>query len=126
MRRVWAGLAIVVPLAGQSALGEEAAVRRHEEVTVVSASKAAEALLDAPATMSVVSADEIASAPSTSVGDLLRSVPGTNVIQMSARDVDLATRQATSTLPNSQLALLDGRSIYLDFFLHHPLGFRSH
>ena len=116
MRRVWAWLAIVVPLAGQSALGEEAAVRRHEEVTVVSASKAAEALLDAPATMSVVSADEIASAPSTNVGDLLRSVPGTNVVQMSARDVDLATRQATSTLPNSQLALLDGRSIYLDFF----------
>jgi outer membrane receptor protein involved in Fe transport len=121
MQPAWKWLAMAVPLVtatlhAHTAVGEEAVVRRHEEVTVVSASKAAEALLDAPATMSVLSAGEIASAPSTNVGDLLRSVPGTNVIQMSARDVDLATRQSTSTLPNSQLALLDGRSIYLDFF----------
>ena len=39
-----------------------------------------------------------------------------NVVQTSARDVNLTARQATSTLANSQLALLDGRSIYLDFF----------
>jgi outer membrane receptor protein involved in Fe transport len=39
-----------------------------------------------------------------------------NVIQMSARDINLTSRQGTSTLSNSQLALLDGRSIYLDFF----------
>ncbi len=44
------------------------------------------------------------------------SVPGVNVIQMSARDINLTSRQSTSTLSNSQLALLDGRSIYLDFF----------
>jgi outer membrane receptor protein involved in Fe transport len=121
MPRVCRALAIAVllsgaGLAGRGARGEDAVVRRHEEISVVSASKSEEALLDAPATMSVVSAEEIAAAPSTNVGDLLRSVPGTNVIQMSARDVDLATRQATSTLPNSMLALIDGRSIYLDFF----------
>ena len=39
-----------------------------------------------------------------------------NVIQTSARDINLTTRQATSTLANSQLVLVDGRSIYLDFF----------
>ena len=36
--------------------------------------------------------------------------------QVSARDVNLTTRGATSTLATSQLALVDGRSIYLDFF----------
>jgi outer membrane receptor protein involved in Fe transport len=47
---------------------------------------------------------------------VLRNVPGMNVIQLSARDFNLSTRQATSTLANSQLVLVDGRSVYLDFF----------
>jgi iron complex outermembrane receptor protein len=39
-----------------------------------------------------------------------------NVTQVSARDVNITTRGAASTLATSQLALVDGRSIYLDFF----------
>ena len=72
--------------------------------------------MNAPATMSVVSAETIETSPAQNYGDLLRSVPGLNVIQMSARDINMTSRQGTSTLSNSQLALLDGRSIYLDFF----------
>jgi outer membrane receptor protein involved in Fe transport len=86
------------------------------EEVVVTASKAEVALVNAPATMSVVSAETIATSPAQNYGDLLRSVPGLNVIQMSARDINMTSRQGTSTLSNSQLALLDGRSIYLDFF----------
>ena len=36
--------------------------------------------------------------------------------QVSARDVNLNSRGATGTLNTSQLALVDGRSIYLDFY----------
>ena len=43
-------------------------------------------------------------------------MPGLNVTQTSARDINLTSRGATSTLSTSQLALVDGRSIYLDFF----------
>jgi outer membrane receptor protein involved in Fe transport len=86
------------------------------ETVVVSAARAETALVDAPATMSVVTSQVIESSPAQNYGDLLRAVPGVNVIQMSARDVNLTSRQATSTLSNSQLVLLDGRSIYLDFF----------
>ena len=86
------------------------------EVVVVSASKVSSPLIDAPATMSIVTADTIAAAPAQNYADLLRGVPGTNVIQLSARDVNLTSREATSTLATSQLVLLDGRSIYLDFF----------
>ncbi len=92
-----------------------AIVLRGEEV-VVTASKVESQLVDAPATISVVSSETIASSPAQNYGDLLRSVPGLNIIQMSARDVNITSRQATSTLSNSQLTLLDGRSIYLDFF----------
>jgi iron complex outermembrane receptor protein len=88
----------------------------REEVVVVSASKVESTLINAPATLSVVTADTIASSPAQNFGDLLRSTPGINVIQTSARDINMTSRAATSTLVNSQLVLLDGRSIYLDFF----------
>jgi iron complex outermembrane receptor protein len=73
-------------------------------------------LIEAPATMSVVSSETLASTPAQNYADLLRGVPGTNAIQLSARDVNITSRRSTSTLSNSQLVLLDGRSIYLDFF----------
>ncbi len=86
------------------------------ETVVVSASKSDTALIDAPATMSVISAETLKSTPAQNYGDLLRGVPGVNVIQLSARDINVTSRQATSTLSNTQLVLLDGRSVYLDFF----------
>ena len=86
------------------------------ETVVVSASRIDTALVDAPATMSVVTRDTLATTPAQNYADLLRSVAGVNAIQTSARDVNLTSRQATSTLSNSQLVLVDGRSVYLDFF----------
>jgi len=83
---------------------------------VVTATRGETALLDVPVTMSVLTSDTIAASAAQNYGDLLRSVPGLNVIQTSARDVNLTSRQATTTLSNSQLVLVDGRSIYLDFF----------
>lgn len=86
------------------------------EVVVVSASRSETALIDSPATMTVIPATALTATPTQNYGDLLRSVPGMNVVQLSARDINLTSRQATGTLATSQLALLDGRSIYLDFF----------
>ena len=95
---------------------QDEAIRRSDEVTVESASKVDTRLIDAPATMSVVTEQTLATSPAQTYADLLRGVPGMNVIQTSARDMNLTTRQATSTLNNSQLVLVDGRSVYLDFF----------
>src|SRR5437773_2594824 len=89
---------------------------RLGETVVVTASKVESTLIDAASTMSVVTSDVLSSTPAQNYGDLLRSVPGVNVIQLSARDVNITNRQATSTLSNSHLVLLDGRSLYLDFF----------
>jgi outer membrane receptor protein involved in Fe transport len=94
----------------------EEQVKRAEEVTVESASKVEQKLIDAPATMSVVTSEQLASQPAQNMADTLRSVPGLNVIQTSARDINLTARQATSTLATSQLVSVDGRSVYLDFF----------
>ncbi len=88
----------------------------YQEVIVVSVSKLQEELVNAPATVSVLPYRVIESSPAQNYGDLLRVVPGLNVIQMSARDINLRSRASTSTLVTSQLALLDGRTIYQDFF----------
>ena len=42
--------------------------------------------------------------------------PALNITQVSARDINVTTRGSTGTLATGQLALLDGRSLYQDFF----------
>jgi iron complex outermembrane receptor protein len=83
---------------------------------VVIASKREEQLINAPATVSVISEEAIGNAPAPSVTDLLRVVPGVNTVRTSARDVNITTRAAAGTLSDSMLVLLDGRSVYQDFF----------
>jgi iron complex outermembrane receptor protein len=95
---------------------DQNAPQTYQEQVVVTASKTEEQLVNAPAAVSVVTNETIQNSPATNVGDLLRAVPGVNVSQTSARDVNITTRGATSTLSTSQLALVDGRSVYLDFF----------
>jgi outer membrane receptor protein involved in Fe transport len=85
-------------------------------VDVISASKRQERLVNAPVTMSVISEEVIGNAPAQSLTDLLRLVPGVNSVRTSARDVNITTRSATGTLSDSTLVLLDGRSVYQDFF----------
>jgi outer membrane receptor for ferrienterochelin and colicin len=86
------------------------------DLVVVTASRREEQLINAPATMTVVTEEAIAAAPSPSFVELMRVVPGVNVTQMSARDVNITSRAPTGSLENSTLVLLDGRSIYQDFF----------
>ncbi len=88
----------------------------YKEQVVVTASRTEQALVNAPATVSLIGAETLQNTASTSYADLFRSVPGLNVTQTSARDINITSRGSTSTLSTSQLALIDGRSIYLDFF----------
>ena len=112
-------VALVTPaIAQESATTEQAQDEpvTYEEQVVVTASRAEQELVNAPAAVSVVTSETIQNSPATNLGDLLRTVPGLNVTQVSARDVNMTARGATSTLATSQLALVDGRSVYLDFF----------
>src|SRR5688500_4815842 len=89
--------------------------QKYEETVVVSASRTEEKLINAPATMSVIGAQTIQSAPTQNFAELLRTVPGMNITQVSARDINVTSRGATGTLGTGQLALLDGRSLYQEF-----------
>jgi iron complex outermembrane receptor protein len=88
----------------------------YRETVVVSASKTEQQLVDAPATMSVIGERALSVSPSSNYADLLRSVPGVNITQISARDVNITSRSATGSLATQQLTVVDGRSLYQDFF----------
>ncbi len=95
---------------------EEQEVQNIEEVVVVTASRTEQLLLESPVAISVIDSADIALSPAKNYADLMRGVPGLNVTQTSARDINMSSRSATSTLDASQLVLIDGRSVYLDFF----------
>jgi iron complex outermembrane receptor protein len=89
---------------------------QFEDTVVVSASRGRVLLEDTPTTISVVGRNTIETRPAQNVGDLMREVPGANVVQSSARDVNVATRGPSPFLTGTQLALVDGRPLYFDFF----------
>jgi len=90
--------------------------QKYEETVVVSASRTEEKLANAPATMSVITTRTIQQATSQNFAELLRPIPGINMTQASARDINVTSRGATGTLATGLLALLDGRSLYQDMF----------
>ncbi len=127
--RVLAVLWLLLACLGEPAAGqeppEEAAGERPppspreevalEDVVVVTASRTEQRLQELPTAMTVLTEEMIQAIPSDDYGDLLRNVPGVNVSQMNARDLAITGREATFNLANKQLALVDGRSLYLDF-----------
>ncbi len=87
-----------------------------EETVVVSASRSTVALEDSPTTISVIGRGQIETTAAQNIGDLLRTVPGVNVVQSSARDVNIASRGSSDFLTGTQLAMVDGRPLFFDFF----------
>ena len=72
--------------------------------------------MNAPATVTIIDSELIQSQASGNFGDLVRQAPGVNVTQLSNRDYNVTSRAASGTLATSQLVLVDGRSVYQDFF----------
>ncbi len=101
---------------GSSEQGDEAKETEYREVMVVTASRTEQPLQEVPASMTVLTSRDLEQVPADDAGDYLRNVPGLNVSQMSARDVQVTSRAATNSLATSQLVLLDNRTLYLDFF----------
>ncbi|MCH8173431.1 MAG: TonB-dependent receptor plug domain-containing protein, partial [Proteobacteria bacterium] len=89
----------------------------YEETIVVSASRFEQLLFDVPVSITVISGVLLENSPGAgNLADLLRIVPGLNVSQTSARDINITARGATNTLATTQLVLVDGRAVYQDFF----------
>jgi len=92
------------------------AVLPYGETVVVTGGRREELVRYTPAAISVIGSDEIQATPVQNYADLLRSTPGVNVIQFSARDVQFTARGAASQSSNKTLALVDGRPAYQPYY----------
>jgi iron complex outermembrane receptor protein len=85
---------------------------RHAETAIVTAVRGEQSLIMAPASVGVLGSREIAASTADNVADLLREVPGLNIVQFGARDINVNARGSTGILSNSMLVTVDGRSIF--------------
>ena len=111
-------LTAAILLAGTAAAQETAQLEKPKlgEVIVVTASRTEQPIHEVPAAVSVITSEDLENQPVHGYADVLQSIPGVNVTQMGAREMQVTARAATSSLSTSQLVLVDKRSVYLDFF----------
>ena len=85
------------------------------EETVVAASRRAQATLDAPNAITVITGDEIRASGLISLADILRRVPGAEVMTMGVGSANVSFRGFNQRIANKVLLLIDGRPEYQDF-----------
>ena len=93
-----------------------AEIPRFTDQVVVSASRVEQEIVNAPAAIAVIPAEVIETQPASNFGDLLRQAPGVNVTQLSNSNYSVTSRGSSGALSTAQLVLVDGRSVYQDFF----------
>jgi outer membrane receptor for ferrienterochelin and colicins len=71
---------------------------------------------DAPASMTIVSKDEIRRSGATSLPRILKRFAGIDVSQAAAEGYDVFIRGGTTSLNPGLLVLVDGRQVYLDHY----------
>jgi iron complex outermembrane receptor protein len=81
-------------------------------IEVTSVSKQAESLLDAPASVFVISREDIVRSGVTSIPEALRLAPGVEVARRGSHAWSVSIRGFNSDLANKLLVLIDGRSVY--------------
>ena len=86
------------------------------ERVVVSEGRSDMPVARVPAAVTVIDRQMIENLPGHQVTELFSAVPGANITQFSARDVEVNMRGATGVLSNSMLVMLDGRSMVQPFY----------
>ena len=85
------------------------------QIEVISVSKSALPLSDAPAAIYAITHDEILRSGATSLPEMLRLAPNLQVAQITASRYAVSARGFNSGVADKLLALVDGRSIYTPF-----------
>jgi iron complex outermembrane receptor protein len=86
----------------------------YEEV-VVTASRREQSPLDAPNAVTIITDEDIRLSGARTIPELLRRVPGVDVMSMTYSDQNVAVRGFNRRIANKVLILIDGRSVYEDF-----------
>lgn len=88
---------------------------RPYEETVVAASRRAQSTLEAPNATTVITGEEIRASGLTTLPEILRRVPGAEVMAMGLESHNVSFRGFNQRIANKVLLLIDGRPEYQDF-----------
>ena len=86
------------------------------QLDVTTVSRRSEPIIDAPAAISVITAEDIRRSGLSTLPDLMRLAGGLTVARFNGGSWGISTRGFTSTANNKLLVLIDGRSIYTQLF----------
>jgi len=81
---------------------------------VETAAKRAQPIEQSPAAVSVITSDEIRCSGATNLAELLRRVPGMDVMMLLPSNYEVGARGQNRPMANGVLVLIDGRSAYQD------------
>lgn len=101
---------------GPIAALSEMTIEQLMNIEITSVSRHAERLADAPASVFVISGEDIRRSGVTSVPDALRLAPNLQVTQTKASGYTVTARGFASSSANKLLVLIDGRSVYSPLF----------
>ena len=122
LMRLLLGASAVVLFAGQAAAQEESDLGRLSleqlgEVAVTSVSKHAEPAAQAPASVFVITQDDIRRSGATSIPEALRLAPNLQVTRINAVSYAISARGFNGfETANKLLVMIDGRSVYTPLF----------
>lgn len=86
------------------------------DIEVTSVSKRSEPLSDAPASIVVITAEEIRRSGATTLPDALRLVPSLQTARIDSVQYAISARGFNNAIGNKLLVLIDGRTIYTPLF----------
>ena len=86
------------------------------QVTVTSAARREQPLLEAPASLFVITAEDIRRSGFTSLAEVLRLAPNLQVMRGDTSQYVISARGGLTTTANKMLVLIDGRTVYTPLF----------
>jgi iron complex outermembrane receptor protein len=107
------------PAQGRDTQLADLSIEELSNIDVLSVSKKPEPLLDAPASVYVITAEDIRRAGVATLPEALRLAPNLQVAQTSNTGYSITARGmngGVGTAPNKLLVLIDGRSVYTPLF----------
>jgi iron complex outermembrane receptor protein len=121
--RAFAGLPILLAACAAAAAQSpsiqeltEFSLEQLARIEVTSVSKKPQPLGEAPASIFVITADDIRRSGATSLPEALRLAPNLQVSQVSASAYNIRARGINNNSANKLLVLIDGRSVYSPLF----------
>jgi iron complex outermembrane receptor protein len=83
---------------------------------VISATRTERPRTDVPNSVRVITAEEIRASGATNLEDVLKTLAGVDVMRITNSDLAVSVRGFNAPANSNLLVMVDGRSVYLDFF----------